>query len=106
MSLRMECPNCTRSISVWKLRNERKCPSCGALLANKVTPQGYVILVIILAIAGAADYYANVKLIIPLCNHSDGCFYGWNVATAILYPLSGYVSAALGAFHYSVVPDP
>jgi len=102
----MECPNCTRSISIWKMRNKCKCPGCGALLANKITSQGYVILVIILAIAGAVDYYANVELIIPLCNHSDSCFFGWNVATAILYPLSSYVSAALGAFHYSVVPNP
>jgi hypothetical protein len=98
----MECPKCKSEISVWRMRYKRKCPSCGVLLKNGLSPRGYIIFVIFLAVAGTLDYYANVKVIFPLCNYSDICTFGWGSASTIVYILAVYVSAAMGAFRYSL----
>ena len=101
----MKCPKCETTISVWRMRRKRKCPHCGALLKNGLSPRGYLTFAVILAVAGAVDYYTNVKVVLPLCNASDTCIFWWGAASTVVYVLAAYASAAVGAFRYSLVPS-
>ena len=99
----MKCPSCNSHVSLWKMRGKRPCPSCGALLKNGFTRSGYVTFAFFLALAGGIDYFGSTELILPLCRGSDACSFGWGAASATVYLLAVYASAAVGALQYSLV---
>lgn len=98
----MNCPSCSSQIPLWKMQGERPCPSCGAHLKNKFTRTGYITLALFLVAAGSIDYLLSTQVVAPLCGPSSTCSFGWGAATALLYLVAVYLSAAVGALRYTV----